>query len=400
MTGGVLQEETIGTAAAADAAVDDVVAATAGVVTDDVDDFWSNNLSAVVFAVISLIIYMLFLRPTTDNGRTNQNGNDAAAAAAQRQRQDIAQAVAGGGGGQQRNNNGVARRRVNGFVIPAGGRGQQPPQQQRHLSDSAVEVLTKCKSKPPHMKSAVSSSEQLQIGGTNALIDGLVAFPYTHASTVVHGPSSSNSSSSGNDDNKNNNAGRDGENSSRKLRQDRAKILSRVFAATGTSTSANPSPPTPPPKGSTLVIGISSSVLADATTSNVIISKVLYNLATYYTVMVMVQVVESKSVTTNYTEIQKLQDEMIRELRTTAATTTTVTVTSGGDSMLLTESVLPSHRIMISQSSTGRVALTRQLSSVELVVDFDDDVRTQLERFGYKVAIISDWVKTFGTVFE
>jgi SMC interacting uncharacterized protein involved in chromosome segregation len=94
----------------------------------------------------------------------------------------------------------------------------------------------------------------------------------------------------------------------------------------------------------------------------------------------------------SYTEMQKVQDEIIQKLRSRGS--------SSNSEQLLTESILPSHRIMLSQSATGRIALTRQLSSVELVIDFDVDVQTQLERFGYKVAIVSDWMKLFGTIYE
>jgi hypothetical protein len=52
------------------------------------------------------------------------------------------------------------------------------------------------------------------------------------------------------------------------------------------------------------------------------------------------------------------------------------------------DQVLPKHRILLAQTVTGRVALVRQLSRVELVVDWDKEVSSQLERFGYKVALV------------
>jgi hypothetical protein len=116
-----------------------------------------------------------------------------------------------------------------------------------------------------------------------------------------------------------------------------------------------------------------------------VIAKVLSNLASNYTLLLIVQVDSDKKniSTTSFTSTQQLEDDIVQKVRGLVA------------SSLLDEVKLPSHRILLSSSSTGRIALVRQLATVEIVVDFDPTVQDQLERFGYKVAVVQDWMSSF-----
>lgn len=134
------------------------------------------------------------------------------------------------------------------------------------------------------------------------------------------------------------------------LRQDRVKILSRL--CTGGNL--------PPTKGETVVVSVSQADLGES-----LLSKILYALGTFYNLVVIVAVDSEKA-------------EVIEYLR---------------QSELLSEEVLPSHRILRSSTVTGRVALVRQVNKVALVVDWDSEVESQLTRFGYKVALVSKWNK-------
>jgi hypothetical protein len=136
------------------------------------------------------------------------------------------------------------------------------------------------------------------------------------------------------------------------LRQDRVKILSRLCTS-GTL---------PPSKGETMVLSVSQADLGEA------VSRILYALGTFYNLVVIVGVVESESSTST---------NVVESLRTLG----------------LAEDVLPSHRILKASKVTGRVALVRQLSKVALVVDWDSEVESQLSRFGFKVALVSNWSK-------
>jgi len=52
----------------------------------------------------------------------------------------------------------------------------------------------------------------------------------------------------------------------------------------------------------------------------------------------------------------------------------------------LSEQIIPNHRIIASQTIAGRVAFVRQLRP-EVVIDFDEEVRKQLIRFGFRVLL-------------
>ena len=64
-----------------------------------------------------------------------------------------------------------------------------------------------------------------------------------------------------------------------------------------------------------------------------------------------------------------------------------VTTIRGSDDSTLPEAVLPSHRIVAAQSRAGRIALVRQLGTVEFVLDHDQEMKNELERFGFKVIL-------------
>jgi hypothetical protein len=53
----------------------------------------------------------------------------------------------------------------------------------------------------------------------------------------------------------------------------------------------------------------------------------------------------------------------------------------------LTAEVLPDHRIIFASTVAGRVAFVRQMQRIELVLDFDPEVKTLLSRFGHKVVV-------------
>jgi hypothetical protein len=301
--------------------------------------------TALIFAIVSLVIYVLFLRPT----RTNNNNNAAT----------------------QQINAAARTERTGPRLIPNNAAGrttqQQPFLQQRppagavraqSMPESAVEVLKSCLSKPPHVKSSIVAASDLAIGGSNILMDGMVAFSSTHCGS---------------------NNGTD-ETAKKEMVRERAKILSQLFRSINTTSSAT----RPPSKGSTLVVGLSEVQLSSSDDAPVI-AKVLSNLASNYTLLLIVQVDSDKKniSTTSFTSTQQLQDDIVQKVRGLVA------------SSLLDEVKLPSHRILLSSSSTGRIALVRQLATVEIVVDFDPTVQDQLERFGYKVAVVQDWMSSF-----
>jgi hypothetical protein len=307
----------------------------------------SNNFSAIVFAVVTLIIYVLFLRPTT----ADRNARQAAAAAA-------AGAVAGGGGTRAADTATRPRgnHHENRTTAPAAARRQPPtPIRGTPLSDSALEVLSKCQSKPPHVKQTLKATD-MKIGGSNVLVDGLVGLSSTQAAA----------------------AGTENVERKRSHLKERAKILNQFLkTATGSAATA------PPAKGTNMVIGISQTQLSGD--EGAVFARVVSNLATHYTLLVIVQVDNHQS-QQDFVSAQKLQEQLVRQLREHAC--------------LRHESTLPSHRVLLSNAATGRVALVRQVSTVGLVVDFDADVQRQLGQFGYKVAVVPEWCPSFSWILS
>jgi len=100
--------------------------------------------------------------------------------------------------------------------------------------------------------------------------------------------------------------------------------------------------------------------------------RILFLLATYYNLLVIINfppITEEKENNDNDISavIEKLRGERTMDL--------------------LPENVLPSHRILASQSVIGRIAVVRQLGKVEFVLDFDEEMKQALNRFGYRVCV-------------
>lgn len=304
----------------------------------DEDEESLASFSTLFLALVTLFIYVLFLKPTAQNEETNNdnNGNTANNRTRERQRQRAGRRVPP----QQQ----------------APLQAQQPTRRRLQLSDNALEILSTCQSLPPHV---TSSTKIKSIGGFEILAEnGLVSF----SSTKVAAKSKQQLQAS--------------QDASLQQRKERAKILSRLFAATHKD--FGKTPPAPPSKGSTFVVGISKEKHLLETTQRSSLIRVLRGLSAHYTVLVVVSVdPSSNSNTSSYEPTQALQSEAVRLLR-------------GDDE--LSESVLPSHRVLLAGSATGKVALVRQLSTnIGLTVDFERSVQDELERFGYDVSIVEDW---------
>lgn len=298
----------------------------------DEDEESLGSFSTLFLALITLFVYVLFLKPTAQNNETNDNAtNNNRTRERQRQR-----------GG----------RRVP--PSPQQQAPQQPTRRRHQISDNALEILSTCQSLPPHV---TPTTKTKSIGGFDILSEnGLVSFSSTTMAAAQSKPPKSDASL--------------------QQRKERAKILSRLFAATHKD--FGKTLPAPPSKGSTFVIGISKERhLLDATQRSSLL-KVIRGLAAHYTVLVIVSVEAApKTSSTSYEPTQNLHSEAVQLLR-------------GQDD--LSESVIPSHRVLLAGSSTGKVALVRQLSTnIGLTVDFESTVQDELERFGYDVAIVEDW---------
>lgn len=170
------------------------------------------------------------------------------------------------------------------------------------------------------------------------MVEGLVPFRHTRASEFEQGKG-------------------DGVAESRK---ERARVLSRLLELEGRTSEHGASPPT---RGGTIIVSVPYLEVACPK-----MRRVLYLLATYYNLLLIVVVPPAE--TANDDVLLKATDKLRGQ--------------ESGEGRL-DEECLPSHRIVAATTAAGRVAFVRQLAKVEVVLDFDSEVKTQLARFGYRV---------------
>lgn len=244
------------------------------------------------------------------------------------------------------NRNAAAAQRERNRTTTAAARGaaqrtQPSQQQQQPQPDSELITLLQDHTRlPPHM--TPSSSKYMDRGGIAVLQEGLLPFRHTKAAAYEQSRPSD---------------------VIQKNRTDRAKLLSRLLSwsnpASGSSSSS-----TPPARGSTIVICIPVTNLNCSKQR-----RVLYLLATFFNVLVVFIVEEPTS--------DAQVEEFVQSLRGSPEDTDD----------WLPDDVLPRHRLVAAQSVTGRVAFVRQLGRVEMVLDVDQEMQSQLSRFGFRVLV-------------
>jgi len=311
---------------------------------DETDEDVVVSVSTVFLALVTMAIYLLFLKPTAEDDDNANNENNANAVRQQHT------------GRRQQNAQGMRRGHRQQPAHPQQQQQQQQQQRRRNLplSEAATEVLGSCRSLPPHVRPSLVAArgKPATIGGFDLLSEnGLVAFSHTRAAAIG--------------------AGATGPDALLARRKERARILSRLFAATEGGGQGLPA------KGSTFVVGVSRERHLEDPRQKASLLRAVGNLATHYTVLL---VVEASGDGGSAEEIRSSVEGLLR---------------GSGESGILRASVLPSHRILVAGSPTGRVALVRQLSTnIGLTVDFDPRVREELVRFGYEVAVVGDWAET------
>jgi len=169
-------------------------------------------------------------------------------------------------------------------------------------------------------------------------------------------------------------------------RKERARIFARMFSSSTSATTAKSTstPSKPPNRGSNIVITIHhTDVITTTTASNnnnncvdSKLHKILYLLGTYYNVFVLVDASDVVPQITNDVQVKEYIDKVRTKL---------YTASNSDNEYQLNEQIIPTHRIIVSTTSSGRVAFVRQLSDTQLVIDYDvDGVVKELERFGFR----------------
>ena len=199
-----------------------------------------------------------------------------------------------------------------------------------------------CRRVPSHV--SLSSAKIAVNGGSNVLVDGIVAFRHTKA--FFEEPSIT-------------------EEQLRENRKDRAILFSKLLDDSSS----------PPSKGSTVVV---SFQLKDVGCSH--LRRVLYLLGTSYSLFIIIVVIENS----DFEGVER--ENVILRLRGESTQETHENDDVIGTKVeILDENVLPTHRIIASNSVAGRVAFVRQLQRIELMVDFELEVKQLLSRFGHRV---------------
>jgi hypothetical protein len=239
-------------------------------------------------------------------------------------------------------------------------RASRQQQQQQQLRDKSTGHAKRCSHTPPHLNEMAKSIASSH--GSNILTDGLVAFKYTKAGATTT-------------------TTMDEDCTDLKLR---ARVLSNLLKQSNTTTAAattadtnhphpknsnHPNHPIPPPpaKGSLIVLAIRLEACPDVSTQ-----RVIRVLASYYNLFLILAVPEE--IEENRQPLYKEEEELER-IR---------------NQWHVHVPMLPLHRILLSRSLTGRVAVARQLERVDLVVDFDRAMIHQLARFGHRVIVMED----------
>lgn len=224
------------------------------------------------------------------------------------------------------------------------------------------EPKIRCARVPPHVSDA--SAALAVNGGSNLLVDGLVAFRHCRAASAAALPGTETSTGGGTPSAAAAGGGTDETaTAATSTTKARAKLLSNLLADSGVTS--------PPIKGSTVVVAIAMDGALDCRQQRLAV----HLLATYYNLLVVLTVSDNddddagKAAASSFTDADR--KSAVAKLR--GAT--------------LTTSILPAHRILVSSTVAGRVALVRQLQRVELVVDYDPSVRTLLARFGHRVVV-------------
>ena len=163
-------------------------------------------------------------------------------------------------------------------------------------------------------------------------------------------------------------------------RKERARIFARMFSSSSSATTAkSTSTPTKPPnRGSNIVITIHhTDVITNSVDSK--LHKILYLLGTYYNVFVLVDASDVEPKIVKDTEVKEYIDKIRTQLYTNNNSS------NNNSEYQLNKQIIPTHRIIVTTTSSGRVAFVRQLADTQLVIDYDKEgVVKELERFGFR----------------
>lgn len=153
-------------------------------------------------------------------------------------------------------------------------------------------------------------------------------------------------------------------------RRERARIFARIFSKTVGGRGGRP-----PNRGANVVVTIHHKEINSSK-----LQKVLFLLGTYYNLFVMIDGSGGGDEMEMTKIIKTMRSRLLNQGLQTSKT----------GEYVLNSGILPPHRIAFSSTCKGRVAFVRQLHGhglhgAELILDFEENVTKELERFGFRV---------------
>ena len=263
------------------------------------------------------------------------------------------------------------RQRVPAQRLPTTGRPQQTVT--REDDEEGIDYFLKSLARvPPHHTPRSSSSTSRVLSH-----DGIVPFRFTKAATVEAKQAQVSSLSSNNGTVTA--TGTTGIADEMFLnRKDRARILAKLFKKLD-----------PPAKGSMLVLSIPSSQIGNA---NAKLQRILYLLGTYYNLFVMVNCDNDQE---DKDQKELNHNDYEKDKERCAFLIAKLYDSEYQSRQILTEDVLPSHRIVVTKSVASRVAFVRSFPKApDYIIGSDNDchleeeeMQTLLTKFGYRVTL-------------
>ena len=326
---------------------------------DAAGDGWSDEeIEALLGTLILLGIataaaYFLFLRPAVAGGAGRGDGGRQQARAVvgapgARPRQAAAAIpeppLAASTANVDRRNGQPARNH--------GGRDNPPP------SGSIPSIIAQGKRRPPHLVTTHPGGPS----SSSCLVEGIIPFRRTHANgyeaNLVQ-------------DQPQRQQGEDG--GAVSIRRSRARLFARLLNSSITGAKSN----TPPARGSNVVVSIPSGDVACPK-----LQHALWLLGTYYNLFVVLCLSSTSEEGGGGVDVSEKERSMLCGLRSSLRSQG-----AGSEGRQVSQEILPDHRIVAVRTLGGRVAFVRQMHRPEFVLDFDSEIRVQLERFGFTVLL-------------
>ena len=223
-------------------------------------------------------------------------------------------------------------------------------------SSSFASTYLQHKRRPPHLSSNTASNKQLNNNTNND--GGVIPFKSTHASGYETRLSKTCTSQ---------------EDVILTNRKQRARLFAKLFSIKDR----------PPNRGSNVVVIISYNDGANVKCDK--LQKSLMLLGTYYNLFLVVDCISSSGEEVEY------NGEMVKQFRNDLLNVTTSDKVGSNGNKLCTQ-ILPPHRVIFTSTPEGKVAFVRQLPEAKLVIlgETDDRVKTELERFEFRVVSYSE----------